>query len=152
MYYKATGMYEQNFIGLFNYFVQNNCTFLLAETPYQLRNSDTYKVGSNTSKGIYNSGRINDTGLDYINSWLMGPISPNNDNLVLSTILSPSILKELIRWNPKGNFDRVSALIMLFWYDETMHKAKREETEQRNTFLENKYFTKRGTGTRRRFF
>ena len=82
----------------------------------------------------------------------MGPISTNNDNLVLSTVLSPSILKELIRWNPKGNFDRVSALIMLFWYDETMHKAKREETEQKNTFLENKYFTKRGGSRRRRFF
>ena len=153
MYYKATGMYEQNFIGLFNYFVQNNCTYLLAETPYQLRNSDTYRVGTNTSKGIFNAGRINDTGLDYINSWLMSPISMNNDNLVLTTVLSPALLKELIRWNPKGNFDRVSALIMLFWYDETMHKAKKEQTEKRMTFLENKYFTKRGvSSSRKRFF
>jgi hypothetical protein len=152
MYYKATAMYEQNFIGLFNYFVQNNCTYLLAETPYQLRNSDTYRPGTNTSKGIYNAGRINDTGLDYINSWLMSTISNMNDNLVLTTVLSPAILKELIRWNPKGNFDRVSALIMLFWYDETMHKVKKENTEKRNTFLENKYFTRRGVSPKRKLF
>ena len=132
--------------------MQNNCTYLLAETPYQLRNSDTYKAGSNTSKGIFNSGRVNDTGLDYINSWLMSPISPNNDNLMLTTVLSPSILKELIRWNPKGNFDRVSALIMLFWFDETMYKAKKEKREQENTFLENKYFAKRGLTGKKRFF
>ena len=144
MFYKATAMYEQNFIGLFNYFVQHNCTYLLADTPYQLRNSDTYRPGTNTSKGIYNAGRVNDTGIDYINSWLMSKISSSNDNLTLTTIYSPAILKELIRWNPKGNFDRVSALIMLFWHDETLHKAKKEHDEKTTTFLENSYFAKRG--------
>ena len=144
MFYKATAMYEQNFIGLFNYFVQHNCTYLLADTPYQLRNSDTYRPGTNTSKGIYNAGRVNDTGIDYINSWLMSKISSSNDNLMLTTIYSPAILKELIRWNPKGNFDRVSALIMLFWHDETLHKAKKEHDEKTTTFLENSYFAKRG--------
>jgi hypothetical protein len=152
LYYKATGMYEQNFIGLFNYFVQNNCTYLLADTPYQLRNSDTYKAGTNTSKGIYNSGRVNDTGIDYINSWLMSTISISNDDLMLTTVLSPAILKELIRWNPKGNFDRISALIMLFWYDETMHKVKKETNEKKTTFLESSYFARRGVSPRRQSF
>jgi hypothetical protein len=152
LFYKATGMYEQNFIGLFNYFVQNNCTYLLADTPYQLRNSDTYKAGTNTSKGIYNSGRVNDTGIDYINSWLMSTISMSNDDLMLTTVLSPAILKELIRWNPKGNFDRISALIMLFWYDETMHKVKKETNEKKTTFLESSYFARRGVSPRKQSF
>lgn len=144
MYYKATAMYEQNFIGLFNYFVQHNCTYLLADTPYQLRNSDTYKPGTNTSKGIFNSGRVNDTGIDFISSWLLSPLNMESDTLMLNTIYSPSILKELISWNPKGNFDRVSALIMLFWYDETLHKVKTEASEAKVTFLESGYFAKRG--------
>jgi len=145
LFYKASGMYEQNFIGLFTYFEQHKCVYLLADTPYQLRNSDTYRPGTNTSKGIHNAGRINDTGLDYIASWLLSPISPDNpDKLMISTILSPSILKELISYTDKGNFDRVSALIMVFWHDETLHRVKTEQSEAKRTFLESTYFAKRG--------
>jgi len=151
MFYKATAMYEQNFIGLFNYFVQHNASYLLAETPYQLRNSDTYRPGTNTSKGIFNSGRINDTGIDYISSWLLSPINPESEKLMLNTIYSPAILKELISWNKKGNFDRVSALIMLFWYEETLHKVKTEMSEAKVSFLESNYFAKRGLLPKKRF-
>ena len=52
LYYNAIGMYEKNLIGLYNYFDQMKCTYLLADTPYQLRSTDTYKAGTNTAKGI----------------------------------------------------------------------------------------------------
>ena len=39
LYYNAIGMYEKNLIGLYNHFDQHKCTYLLAETPYQLRSA-----------------------------------------------------------------------------------------------------------------
>jgi hypothetical protein len=144
LYYKATGMYEQNLPGLFTYFVQKKCTYLLADTPYQLRNSDTYKEGTNTSKGINASAVVNSTARDYIKSWLAELVSVNSEKLVLQTIYSSACLKELISWNPHGNFDRVSSLGMLMWHDNTMIRQVKETKSEKRDFLNNDYFKDMG--------
>ena len=144
MYYNAIGMYEQNLVGLFTYFQKKKSLHLLAETPYQLRNSDTYREGTNTSKGINATGKVNSTGRDYIKSWLLEQLSTHTDKRALETIYSPAMLKELIMWNPQGNFDRVSALIMLMWIDVTTHIHTKERVAEVKTFLEDDYFQKKG--------
>lgn len=144
MYYRATGMYEQNLPGLYTYFQQKKCTYLLADTPYQLRNSETYKMNTNTSKGINASNTVNSTARDFIKSWLNEPVSSNSEKLVLNTIYSAACIKELISWNPNGNFDRVSALGMVMWHDATMMKAVEKEKQQAKGFLENDYFKSMG--------
>lgn len=106
LYYNATGMYEQNLPGLFTYFEKHQCLYLLADTPYQLRNVDTYKEGSNTSKGINASGTVNSTARDYIKSWLNEKISTNSETRVYETLYSTALITELLMWNPDGNFDR----------------------------------------------
>jgi len=65
-------------------------------------------------------------------------------------IYSPAIIKELIMWNPDGNFDRVSALGMVMWHDATMqsHTIKREKEVK--TFLDNSYFAKMGVHKRQK--
>jgi hypothetical protein len=144
LYYNATGMYEKNLPGLFTYFTRHNSTYLLADTPYQLRNSDTYKVGSNTAKGIDASGKVNQTARDMIKSWLLEKVSDKTEKRVLETIYSPAILKELIMWNKDGNFDRVSALGMLMWHDATMQAVTIKRTKEVKGFLEDPYFEKMG--------
>jgi len=144
LYYKATGMYEQNLPGLYTYFQQKRALYLLADTPYQLRNSETFKLNSNTSKGINASNTVNTTARDFIKSWLAEPISSNSERLVLQTIYSPAALKELISWNPHANFDRVSALGMLMWHDSTMMKEVVSNKKEIKSFLENDYFAKMG--------
>ena len=144
LYYNATGMYEQNLPGLFTYFVQKKCTYLLADTPYQLRNVDTYKEGSNTSKGINATGKVNSTARDFIKSWLIEPISSNSETRVIETIYSEALLKELIMWNPDGNFDRVSSLGMLMWHDATLFKHTEKRTAEIKTFLDDPYWSKMG--------
>lgn len=106
LYYNATGMYEQNLPGLFTYFERHRCTYLLADTPPQLRNADTFKEGSNTSKGINAATKVNSTARDFIKSWLLEHISENSETRVYQTLYSPALIKELIMWNPDGNFDR----------------------------------------------
>jgi hypothetical protein len=144
LYYNATGMYEKNLPGLFTYFERHRSTYLLADTPYQLRNSDTYKVGTNTAKGIDASGKVNSTGRDLIKSWLLEKVSENSEQRVLETIYSPAIIKELIMWNPAGNFDRVSALGMLMWHDATLQATSIKRTQEVKTFLDDPYFAKMG--------
>lgn len=144
MYYKATGMYEQNLPGLYTYFTQKKCTYLLADTPYQLRNSDTYKEGTNTSKGINASQTVNSTARDFIKSWLAELVSVNSEKLVLQTLYSTACIRELISWNIHGNFDRVSSLGMLMWHDATMLKKSTDLKEQAKGFLESDYFKKMG--------
>jgi hypothetical protein len=148
LYYNATGMYEQNLVGMFTYFEQKKSLYLLADTPYQLRNSDTYKVGTNTSKGINASMKVNQTARDYIKSWLLEPISEKSEQRVIESIYSPAILKELIMWNPQGNFDRVSSLGMLMWHDATTRVHIEERTQEVKTFLDNDYFRKLGVHKR----
>jgi hypothetical protein len=140
MYYNATGMYEQNLPGLFTYFEKHKCLYLLADTPYQLRNSDTYKIGSNTSKGINASGKVNQTARDFIKSWLLEKVSENSEQRVLETIYSSALLKELIMWNPDGNFDRVSSMGMVLWHDATMRRETEQRTQEVKTFLDDPYF------------
>lgn len=144
MYYNALGMYEKNLIGLYNYFDQNKCTYLLADTPYQLRSIDTYKVGTNTAKGINASGAVNQEARNMIKSWLQERISESSETRVYETIYSPAIITELIMWNPHGNFDRVSALGMLMWLDSTMYKEVTQKVESVKTFLDNDYFAQMG--------
>ena len=144
MYYKATGMYEQNLPGLYTYFTQKKCTYLLADTPYQLRNSDTYKEGTNTSKGINASQTVNSTARDFIKSWLAELVSVNSEKIVLQTLYSTACIRELISWNIHGNFDRVSSLGMLMWHDATMLKKSTDLKEKAKGFLESDYFKKMG--------
>jgi hypothetical protein len=47
-------------------------------------------------------------------------------------------------WNPRGNFDRVSALIMLMWLDSTMYKETNKRVEEVKGFLDNDYFSNMG--------
>lgn len=142
LYYNATGMYEQNLPGMFTYFEKHKCLYLLADTPYQLRNSDTYKTGSNTSKGINASQKVNSTARDYIKSWLLEKVSSNSETRVLETIYSPALLRELIMWNPQGNFDRVSSLGMVLWHDATTRNTIDNRINEVKGFLDNAYFDK----------
>lgn len=144
LYYNAIGMYEKNLIGLYNYFDQHKCTYLLADTPYQLRSSDTYKTGTNTAKGINASASVNAEGRNMIKSWLQERISEKSETRVYETIYSAALLTELIMWNPDGNFDRVSALGMLMWLDSTMFKEVNKKVEEVKTFLDSPYFAEMG--------
>jgi hypothetical protein len=144
LYYNAIGMYEKNLIGLYNYFDQNKCTYLLADTPYQLRSTDTYKAGTNTAKGINASGTVNAEARNMIKSWLQERISENSETRVYETLYSPSMIMELVMWNPSGNFDRVSALGMLMWLDSTMFKENVKLKEEVKGFMDNSYWADMG--------
>ncbi|HAY90009.1 MAG TPA: hypothetical protein DCY51_11265 [Bacteroidetes bacterium] len=145
MYYNAKIMYEQTLPGIFTYFEQQRSTFLLADTPTQLRNKATYKIGSNTSKGIPTSETLNRSGREFVLSWLKEQLDVENPSYTpIKTIESPALLRELITWNKDGNYDRVSALSALFWLDNTMYKSHADHTEANKSRAQHPYYVKMG--------
>lgn len=143
-FYNATVMYEKNLIGMYNYFEQRKCTYLLADTPHQLRSTDTYKSTGNTSKGINATAKINKIARDYTKAWLLEDLGDKSETKVVETLRSPAAIKELMMWNIDGNFDRVSALGMLLWHDETLYRKIDEVKKETKGFLESDYFKKLG--------
>ena len=130
LFYNCRCMYEQNVMGMFSYFSSHNATHLLAETPeYLVQRNMISSIGyGNKSVGIRATIPIINGAFKMIQTWLRKPIvsietdADGNNNEVsipnLYRIKNRALLKELVLWNPQGNFDRVMSLVQLMLYRE----------------------------------
>lgn len=130
IFYNAKCMYEQNLKGTFGYFSTHNCTHLLAETPEYLKEKQLVTtIGyGNKSRGIHATTPIIRYGFRLIRDWLLKPSikiekdSEGNETEVnipnLYNIKNRALIKELIQWNPNGNYDRIMSLVQLMLYRE----------------------------------
>lgn len=85
-------------------------------------------IVTHNSKGIRATTPIINGAFKMINSWLRKPIiklekdSEGNDVEVtvpnMFNLRSRALIKELIQWNPYGNYDRIMALVQLMLYRE----------------------------------
>lgn len=130
LFYNCRCMYEQNVMGMFSYFSSHNATHLLAETPeYLVQRNMISSIGyGNKSVGIRATTPIINGAFKMIQTWLRKPIvsietdEEGNNNEVtipnLYRIKNRALLKELVLWNPQGNYDRVMSLVQLMLYRE----------------------------------
>ena len=149
LFYKAEANYENNKKGLFKYFSQYNCLYLLTDTLEFLKDSSSMRESvGNKQKGTFSSAPVKAYGRRVIKDWLLKPvpggitrdengkeIQPMIPNL--QRIPFPALLKELALWNPDGNFDRHDALAMLLLlredrvrlYGENIKDSQKQEKE-----------------------
>lgn len=123
LFYNGKLNYEYNKKGLFSYFSSRNCLYLLTEVLEFLKERQLMKDGyGNKSRGTNASPAINSFGRNRLRNWLLQPVTIKQkvdgieqDVTVprLYTIRNRALLKELITYNPEGNFDRISAMGML---------------------------------------
>lgn len=124
LFYNARLNYEQNKKGLFGYFSQHNCTYLLTDVLDFLKEKSLAKGGGygNTSKGTTATAPVNAYAKNLIRRWLLEPTSviqkidgEDTETSVpkLYTLKNKALIKELIGYNTEGNFDRVSAMGMV---------------------------------------
>ena len=130
LFYNCRCMYEQNIMGMFSYFSSHNAIHLLAETPeYLVQRNMISSIGyGNKSVGIRATTPIINGAFKMIQTWLRKPIvsietdADNNNTEVkipnLYRIKNRALLKELVLWNPQGNFDRIMSLVQLMLYRE----------------------------------
>jgi hypothetical protein len=124
LYYNATLLYENERKGIFPYFSTKNSEHLLANQPDII--SDIVKDSKvNRKKGVHMVRTIKDWAERELRDWLNEEISPGVKQL--TRIMSIPLLQELIAYNDKGNFDRVSAMFCLMIYKKELHKVQIKE-------------------------
>ncbi len=126
--YNAEMNYENNKKGLFKYFSQHNCLYLLSDTLEFLKDKEIVKGGKygNVSKGTGNYGKVGGYARRAIRDYLLtskeaiiikevdGQVVEQTANIFnYQKIWSKGLLQELAMWNIDGNFDRHDALAML---------------------------------------
>ena len=158
-FYDARCLYENNIHGMYNYFKQFNCTYLLYDCPDYLKQTDKVKyngVGV-TVKGVRRTRPIIELQMKLIRDWLlsseeMNVVDDNGEEKVVSqpmlyTIDSPALLEELIGYYDQANVDRISALGMIMLIREsykemgvdTVHDDSEREA---NEFYSSDFFDK----------
>lgn len=161
IFYKTIHNYEQNKKGLYMYYEQKKSLHLLADTPESLKDIADITISKigNKAKGTTTSTPIIAHGLRMILDWLLEPAygEDNPEILNLHKIRSRGLLNELIHYNPKGNFDRVSAMIMVIIMKEHLYKFTEESQTKKikaladDDFFKRSYIRKSGKNNRMQF-
>lgn len=122
IFYNAPILYESNNKMCYAYFSKMNCTYMLADTPEYLREKDIVKKQGfgNSSKGVPATAMLNKHEDELLRDWLLMPktkIEKNQDGDDVETtipnvmtIRNLALLKELSRYAPDINVDRVRAM------------------------------------------
>jgi len=114
-YYNAELMFENDRGDVFNYARQKKCLEMLVDEPDILWKQALQTRKTGRKKGIHINDKRKEDGIIYVRDWLLrkrGTDENGNELLNLHYIYDEALLKELIKWNMKGNFDRVSTLIV----------------------------------------
>lgn len=122
LFYNAQDNYENNKKGLFGHFDKHNSLHLLTDQLPFLKDMDLVRFTGqgNKAKGYHATQGINGYANRLTRNWLLGSHTiykkdEESDELIpiesqrLYTLKSKAFVEELIQWNTKGNYDRVSA-------------------------------------------
>jgi len=134
-YYNSLCLYENMIPGFKSYLQNKNELYILAAQPSVLKdviqNSKVHR-----GFGFHMTEEIKQWGISLINTWLRDEaydIEGKTDLTNAHKIRSISILKELLMFNPDGNFDRIVALIGVLIFNEEIKKyAYREKDKEDN--------------------
>ena len=130
-------LYENEKKGVFTYFESCGCLYLLAKQPKLIKDV----VANSTvdrGYGLHMPNEIKRYGEGLINTWLR--TTYEGDIKVAHKIRCIPLLKELILYNPDGNYDRVMALMLVLYQKEEMRKHIIEHQEKTKSFLDHDFF------------
>jgi len=137
VYYNALALYENEKKGVFTYFESCGALHLLAKQPKLVKDV----VANSTvdrGYGMHMPLEIKRYGEGLINTWLRRTYE--GDVKVAHKIRCVPLIKELILYNPDGNFDRVMALMLALYQKEEMRKYEVQVEEKVKTFFDHEFF------------
>lgn len=129
LYYNARAMYENQNKGIFVYFTNKHCDYLLADQP-DIINDIISNSKVNRKKGCHMNKQIKQWGWGLIKDWLNDINADGKKNLY--NIMSEPLLEELIAANDVVNVDRVMALTQVMIYREQLYNVKVKEVKKEN--------------------
>lgn len=136
IYYNAEVMYENEVTHPKDYFGSKGKLHYLSKQPQAAIDSIIKESKVRRVYGIHVSDKLKDSAAKFVKRWLLEVKSYDENGkpiMNLDSIWSPGLLEELIRYNRKGNFDRVSALFCLMFTREESPaaRAKAEKDKER---------------------
>ena len=140
-YWNAEVMFESNRGDVKGYFARKKRLDLLADEP-DLEWENAIKKARVKSKGMVMNDARKGKGAIYLRDWLTqkrGTTNFGEEKTNLEYIYDAGLLKELLKWNLKGNFDRVSSLIVGM-YD--MHECFNKEIRPEQPINKNDFFNR----------
>lgn len=152
IFYNAEANYESNLKGLFSYFDSKNMLHYLCDSPQILRDMDMIKdtnLYGNKAKGTRANSQVNSWGRLLQADWMNTKVTTADEKdqrLNLHRLRGLAYIEEAIYWNSDGNFDRISAGIMLFILREDRFKrtksAKENQHKEVSKLANDPFFTK----------
>lgn len=131
--YNAECLHENEVTHVKNYFRRVHKLHLLAAQPEAVISANINNSRVARVYGIHMNERIKDAGEKYIADWLCEIRDyDENDEAIsnLEGIYSIGLLEELIRYNRKGNFDRVFGIMMCMFAVQEEELGKEYDKEE----------------------
>lgn len=118
-FYNARLLFENERKGIYPYFTNKHCDYLLADQPDKIITEIFKDSKVQRRKGCHMTKQIRAYGEGLILEWLMEEYEPGHLNI--ERIYSEPLLEELINTDGVKNVDRVIALCMVMIYREELY-------------------------------
>ena len=134
LFYNARLLFENERKGIYPYFTNKHCDYLLADQPDKVI-SELFKNSTvQRRKGCHMTKQIRAYGEGLILEWMMEEYEPGHPNI--ERIFSEPLIEELIMDDQVRNVDRVIALCMVMIYREELYQVKVSSAKEKNKQVE----------------
>lgn len=133
-FYNARLLFENERKGIYPYFTNKHCDYLLADQPDKII-SEVFKDSKvQRRKGCHMTKQIRAYGEGLILEWLLDEFEEGHPNV--ERVYSEPLIEELIENDGVRNVDRVIALCMVMIYREELYQVKVSSAKERNKQVE----------------
>ena len=134
LFYNARLLFENERKGIYPYFTNKHCDYLLADQPDKVI-SELFKNSTvQRRKGCHMTKQIRAYGEGLILEWMMEEYEPGHPNI--ERIFREPLIEELIMDDQVRNVDRVIALCMVMIYREELYQVKVSSAKEQNKQVE----------------
>lgn len=134
IFYNARLLFENERKGIYPYFTNKHCDYLLADQPDKVI-SEVFKDSKvQRRKGCHMTKSIRAYGEGLILEWLIDEFEPGHPNI--ERVYSEPLIEELIENDGVKNVDRVIALCMTMIYREELYQVKVAKSKEENKQVE----------------
>lgn len=133
-FYNARLLFENERKGIYPYFTNKHCDYLLADQPDKII-SEVFKDSKvQRRKGCHMTKQIRAYGEGLILEWLLDEFEEGHPNV--ERVYSEPLIEELIENDGVRNVDRVIALCMVMIYREELYQVKASSAKEQNKQVE----------------
>ena len=133
-FYNARLLFENERKGIYPYFTNKHCDYLLADQPDKIITEIFKDSKVQRRKGCHMTKQIRAYGEGLILEWLLEEFEPGHPNI--ERVYSEPLIEELIENDGIKNVDRVIALCMVMIYREELYQVKVSAAKEENKQVE----------------